>query len=58
MSTGAASRTAELLQSMNVHREIFPESCQIKPNLDCNYPLPIDFAPDELTFGAKFIGKG
>ena len=26
---------------------------QIKPNLESNYPIPIDLAPNRITFSAK-----
>ena len=28
-----------------------------KPNLDCNYTYPSDFAPNKIPFGAKLHGK-
>ena len=30
--------------------EIFSESCNTKSNLDCNYTVPIDLAPNGLQF--------
>ena len=38
-------------------KEIFPESCVAKPNLDCKYTFSIDLAPNGIHFGAKSIGK-
>ena len=35
------------------YRKIFYESCCIKPNLDCNYPFPVDSAQNGIPFGAK-----
>jgi len=29
----------------------------MKPNLDFNYTLPTDLAPNGIPFGAKSIGK-
>ena len=40
------------------HREIDPESGLFKPNLDCNYPIPIDWAPNGSSFDAKQSDKG
>ena len=38
------------------NREIFfSQSGKRKPNLDCNYPFPIDLAPIGSPFGAKSI---
>ena len=30
----------------------------IKPNLDCNYPFPMDLVTNGIAFGAQSIGKG
>ena len=38
-------------------REMLAESCQTKPNLERNYPAPIDLAPDGFPFDAESIGK-
>ena len=47
------------LKRMNLfscaHKEIFSESCQIKPNLDRYYTYPIDLAPNRIAFGAIAI---
>ena len=32
-------------------------SCKIEQNLDCYTTFPINFAPKEISFGAKTIGK-
>ena len=37
--------------------EVFSESCQSKPNLNCNYIFPIDWALNGIPFGAKSIAK-
>ena len=39
-------------------REIDPESGWFKPKQDCNYPFPIDLAPNRIPFRVKSIGKG
>ena len=44
--------------SSTAHREIFSESCWSKPNLDCNYPFPIDLASIGIPIGVKSIEKG
>ena len=40
------------------HREIDMESDYFKPNLDYNYPFPIDSALNGLPLSAESIGKG
>ena len=35
---------------MPTHGEIFPEPCQVEPNLDYNYTFPIDLAPNQSHF--------
>ena len=35
--------------------EVFSESCQSKPNLNCNYIFPIDWAPYRILFGAQSV---
>ena len=40
------------------HSEIFSESGKFKPNLDCNYPFPIDSALNGILIVAKYIGRG
>ena len=42
---------------LRTHREIFSESFQSKPNLDCNYHCPIDLVPNRSPFGVKSVGK-
>ena len=37
--------------------EHISESCEIKPNLDCNYTVEIDLAPNGILFRAESIGK-
>ena len=37
--------------------QIVPDSCQLKPNLDCNYTSQIDLAPKGISFDVKSIGK-
>ena len=44
--------------SRTAHRETDPESGQIKPKQDCNYPAPIDLAPNGIPIGAESIGTG
>ena len=39
------------------YRELFSESCQSEPNLECNHSFPIDLAPNGIPFGAKSIGS-
>ena len=39
-------------------REIASESCQIEPNLYCNYTFPIDLTSNGIPFGANLIKKG
>ena len=41
----------------NWHSEIDPESCQSKPDLDCNYTFPIDLSPIRIPNGDKSIEK-
>ena len=38
-------------------RGIDPESGKFKPKQDCNYPFPIDLAPNGSPSGAKSMGK-
>jgi len=38
------------------HLEIDSESCQIKPNLDCNNVFPTVLEPNGIQFGVKSIG--
>ena len=33
-------------------------SCEIKPNLDCNYTFPIYLTLNGILFGVKLTGKG
>ena len=40
-----------------INKEIFSESCESKPNLDCNYPFSIDLATNGIPFVVKSIGK-
>ena len=39
------------------YREVAPESCEIKPNLDCNQTFPIHLPPNEIPFGAKSVSN-
>ena len=39
------------------HREIFSESCKIKPKSDCIYHFPIDLERNGIQFGSRSIGK-
>ena len=48
---------AHALRRWNTHREIFYDICSTKPNLYCNYTLPIDLTPHGNPFGAKSMGK-
>ena len=48
-------RTTKYIQI--TYREIFSQSCWIKPNLDCNYTFPIDLAPKGILFDVKSMGK-
>ena len=34
------------VNNLRTHREVDPESGQFKPKQDCNYPIPIDLAPN------------
>ena len=43
--------------SKTAHREMFSESCSIKPIFDCNYTIYIILAPNRNLFGGKTIGK-
>ena len=45
------------LSRISTHREIFSESGESEPKLDCNYPAPMDVALNLSSFGAKSIGK-
>ena len=38
-------------------RESFSCSCSMRPNLDYNYPFPIDLAANGTPLGVKLIGK-
>ena len=38
-------------------REIFLESCQMKPKSDCIYHAPIGLEPNGRAFGTESIGK-
>ena len=35
------------------YRKILSESGQLKPNLNCSYTFPIDFAPNGIPINAK-----
>ena len=37
--------------------QIFSESRESRPNLDCNYHFSIDLAPIGIVIGAQSIGK-
>ena len=39
------------------HREIDPEFCRFKPNLDWNYTFLIDLTPNGISFSAEWSGK-
>ena len=39
------------------NRELDFESVQIKPNLKCNYPSPIDLDANGILFGKKLFRK-
>jgi len=43
------------IKTFITHKTI-SETCQSKPNLNCNYTLPIDLAPTRILIGAKSIG--
>ena len=49
---------ADVGNHMNgAHREILQKLRSSKPNLDCNYPVPIFLTLIGIPFGAKSIGK-
>ena len=39
------------------HEEFFLESCQLKKNLDCNYPFQIDLSLKKFSINVEAIGK-
>ena len=45
------------LQLQTLQRESHPESCSIKPNLDCNHTFSIYLVPNKNLFVGKSIGK-
>ena len=56
---GCSAQSLLLLTKLSLaHREINSESCEIKPNLDCNYTFPIDLVPNGISFSTRSIGKG
>jgi len=49
--------TSSSYQERLTHREIFWESCWLKPKSDCIYRFPVDLDPYGSPFGSKSNGK-
>ena len=46
-----------IFSRIGTQRYFFRNLVNPKPNLDCNYTIPIDLAPNGVPFGAKSIEK-
>ena len=51
------SKQIESTKIIQAYREIFSESSSIKSNSDCIDHIPVDLAPNGISFGTKSIGK-
>ena len=51
-----ANLFTQAVNECRAREEFDPESVRFKPNLNCNYSLPINVAPSGILFGAKSIG--